>query len=57
MATGFTCIVMTYFLFPENASYQRTSYFAIPVLALFNHFRLKIKKRNTLRLVHKVTIP
>ncbi|RFS22034.1 DUF1211 domain-containing protein [Chitinophaga silvatica] len=54
MATGFTCIVMTYFLYPENITYQRISYFSIPILALFNHFRLKIKKRNTLRLVHRV---
>ncbi|MFY0255873.1 TMEM175 family protein [Chitinophaga sp. 30R24] len=54
MATGFTCIVMTYFLFPENAAYQRISYGVIPALAVFNYFRLKIKKRNTLRLVHKV---
>lgn len=54
MATGFTCIAMTYFLFPENAAYQRVSYMLIPALALFNYFRLKIKKRNTLRLVHKM---
>ena len=54
MATGFTCIAMTYFLYPENAAYQRVSYLLIPALALFNYFRLKIKKRNTLRLVHKV---
>ncbi|MET3879414.1 TMEM175 family protein [Chitinophaga sp. OAE865] len=54
MATGFTCIAMTYFLFPENTAYQRISYILIPALALFNYFRLKIKKRNTLRLVHKM---
>ncbi|MCW3464680.1 TMEM175 family protein [Chitinophaga nivalis] len=53
MATGFTVIAMVYFMFPENLMYQRISYFIIPVLALFNHFRIKIKKRNTLRLVHK----
>lgn len=53
MATGFTVIAMTYFLYPDNTAYQRISYIAIPALALFNHFRLKIKKRNTLRLVHK----
>lgn len=57
MATGFTCIVMIYFWYPENAGYQRASYFAIPLLAIFNHFRLKIKKRNTLRLVHKMSSP
>ncbi|SEW52460.1 TMEM175 family protein [Chitinophaga arvensicola] len=54
MATGFTCIAMTYFLYPENTAYQRISYMLIPALALFNYFRLKIKKRNTLRLVHKM---
>ncbi|MEC5145435.1 TMEM175 family protein [Chitinophaga sp. 212800010-3] len=57
MATGFTVIAMTYFLFPENLSYQRVSYLMIPALALFNYFRLKIKKRNTLRLVHKMENP
>lgn len=54
MATGFTCIAMTYFLYPENTAYQRVSYMIIPALGLFNYFRLKIKKRNTLRLVHRV---
>ncbi|CAL1519245.1 TMEM175 family protein [Chitinophaga sp. MM2321] len=52
MATGFTCIAMVYFIFPENAMMQRLSYFLLPALVLFNHFRLRIKRRNTLRLVH-----
>lgn len=55
MATGFTCIVMIYFWYPDNATYQRASYFVIPLLAIFNYFRLKIKKRNTLRLVHRTS--
>ncbi|PSL44915.1 uncharacterized protein DUF1211 [Chitinophaga niastensis] len=53
MATGFTCIALVYFKFPENLMYQRLSYFSVPALMLFNYFRLRIKKRNTLRLVHK----
>ncbi|HVI48434.1 MAG TPA: TMEM175 family protein [Chitinophaga sp.] len=52
MATGFTCITMAYFIFPENAMMQRISYLLLPVLALINYFRIRIKKRNTLRLVH-----
>lgn len=52
VATGFTCIAMVFFLFPENGALQRLSFCLIPVLIMFNHFRLKIKKRNTLRLVH-----
>ncbi len=54
MATGFTVISMVYFFFPDNVHYQYLSYWIIPALALFNHFRLKIKKRNTLRAVHIV---
>ncbi len=54
MATGFTVITMVYFFYPENVHYQWLSYWTIPALALFNHFRLKIKKRNTLRAVHIV---
>ncbi|WP_212005378.1 TMEM175 family protein [Chitinophaga sp. HK235] len=52
MSTGFTIIAMAYFIFPENTTMQNISFFLIPVLIFFNHFRLKIKKRNTLRLVH-----
>ncbi len=52
MATGFTCIAMVYFLFPDNITYQYLSYFSIPLLTVINHFRIKIKKRNTLRAVH-----
>lgn len=54
MATGFTVISMVYFFFPENTHYQYMSYWSIPALAMFNYFRLKIKKRNTLRAVHIV---
>ncbi|MBC9934359.1 TMEM175 family protein [Chitinophaga qingshengii] len=52
MTFGFTAIAMVYFIYPDNPMAQRLSLMMIPVLIFYNHFRLKIKKRNTLRLVH-----
>ncbi|MGN7820719.1 TMEM175 family protein [Chitinophaga sp. 22536] len=52
MAFGFTALALAYFIYPDNTTIQNLSFCLIPLLIFFNHFRLKIKKRNTLRLVH-----
>ncbi|NSL85476.1 TMEM175 family protein [Chitinophaga solisilvae] len=52
VATVFTTLALSFFIFPDGMTIQRLSYTFIPALVLFNYFRIRIKKRNTLRLVH-----